>query len=120
MADQQRDVIEILTHDHREVEQMFSELESLAGGDDEGAGGSASSRCRLRFRARNADAGIHEHVAKEKGQVFPNMRTVFSADELVDLRPQQCTAGGLGLPSGGHQSGATSLGPQPAGPYPGR
>ena len=31
MADQQRDVIEILEHDHREVEQMFAELESLRG-----------------------------------------------------------------------------------------
>jgi hypothetical protein len=31
MADQQRDVIEVLEHDHREVEQMFAELESLRG-----------------------------------------------------------------------------------------
>ena len=31
MADQQRDVIEILEHDHREVEQMFTELETLRG-----------------------------------------------------------------------------------------
>src|SRR3954449_7597788 len=31
MASEQRDVIEILEHDHREVEEMFSELESLRG-----------------------------------------------------------------------------------------
>jgi hypothetical protein len=31
MDDQQRDVIEILEQDHREVEQMFAELESLRG-----------------------------------------------------------------------------------------
>ena len=31
MADEQRDVIEVLEHDHREVEEMFSELESLRG-----------------------------------------------------------------------------------------
>ena len=31
MAEQQRDVIEILERDHREVEQMFSELETLRG-----------------------------------------------------------------------------------------
>ena len=33
MAEQQRDVIEILEHDHREVEEMFAELESLRGDD---------------------------------------------------------------------------------------
>ena len=31
MAEDQRDVIEILEQDHREVEQMFDELESLRG-----------------------------------------------------------------------------------------
>jgi hypothetical protein len=31
MADEERDVIEVLEHDHREVEQMFVELESLRG-----------------------------------------------------------------------------------------
>ena len=29
MAETQRDVIEILMHDHREVEEMFAELETL-------------------------------------------------------------------------------------------
>src|SRR5215207_11144804 len=37
MADDQRDVIEVLEHDHREVEQMFSELESLRGASTEEA-----------------------------------------------------------------------------------
>lgn len=34
-----RDVIEILEHDHREVEEMFAQLESLRGaaGDETGA-----------------------------------------------------------------------------------
>jgi hypothetical protein len=31
MAEQQLDVIEILERDHREVEEMFSELETLRG-----------------------------------------------------------------------------------------
>jgi hypothetical protein len=36
MADEQRDVIEILERGHREVERMFGELESLRGaGTDE-------------------------------------------------------------------------------------
>lgn len=35
MADQ-RDVIEVLTHDHGEVEQMFTELQTLPGMTGEG------------------------------------------------------------------------------------
>jgi hypothetical protein len=31
VAEEQRDVIEVLEHDHREVEEMFAELESLRG-----------------------------------------------------------------------------------------
>ena len=31
MAQRQRDVIELLEHDQREVEEMFAELESLRG-----------------------------------------------------------------------------------------
>jgi hypothetical protein len=34
MGDDQRDVIEVLEHDHREVEQMFAELESLRGAEE--------------------------------------------------------------------------------------
>lgn len=37
MAGQQRDVIEVLEHDHRAVEQMFAELESLRGASTEEA-----------------------------------------------------------------------------------
>jgi hypothetical protein len=37
MGEQQRDVIEILAQDHREVEQMFAELESLRGASAEDA-----------------------------------------------------------------------------------
>ena len=35
MDDQQRDVIDVLEHDHREVEQMFAELEELRGASTE-------------------------------------------------------------------------------------
>lgn len=34
---EQRDVIEVLEHDHREVEEMFKELETLKGDTSEGA-----------------------------------------------------------------------------------
>ena len=34
MADDQRDVVEVLTHDHREVEEMFGELTGTADPDE--------------------------------------------------------------------------------------
>ena len=37
MVDERRDVIEVLEHDHREVEEMFGELESLRNASDEDA-----------------------------------------------------------------------------------
>ena len=37
MVEQQRDVIEILEQDHREVEEMFAELERLRGASTEEA-----------------------------------------------------------------------------------
>ena len=46
MAEQQRDVIEVLEHDHREVEEMFSELESLRGASTDEARRAARSGSR--------------------------------------------------------------------------
>ncbi len=141
MAEQQRDVIEILTHDHREVEQMFDELESLRGatGDAErkrrkdlvdqatielvrhSVAEEAEVYPAVKEKVSDAEAErakhehaeaektmkrleklqpddasfdaelatlmreIREHVAEEEGEMFPQMRTVFSQEELVKL-----------------------------------
>lgn len=57
MADDQRDVIEVLEHDHREVEQMFAKLESLRGASTE----EAKSR-----RKKVATTRPHPHVPNER------------------------------------------------------
>lgn len=141
MSEEQRDVIEILTADHREVEAMFTELETLMrtrSGTDEGlrkdlvdqvtielvrhavaeevavypaVKDKVSAEEAERARREHAEAEatmkrlesldpddaafgdelgtlmteIRAHVAEEEGEMFPRMREVMSADELVEL-----------------------------------
>jgi hypothetical protein len=71
MAEQQRDVIEVLEHDHREVEQMFSELETLRGASTdgkvaaEGPGGPSHDRARTALGRRG---GTRLSAGGEQGQ----------------------------------------------------
>jgi hemerythrin-like domain-containing protein len=137
----ERDVIDILTHDHREVEQMFAELEMLRENHPEAAmqrrkdlaeqvtielvrhsvaeeadvypavkrkvskteaehakeehAEAEETMTRLEalspedpsFDAELATLmhEIREHVAEEEQEMFPHMRSVFSAGELVEL-----------------------------------
>ncbi|MFF0818606.1 hemerythrin domain-containing protein [Rhodococcus sp. NPDC003318] len=141
MATEQRDVIEVLTHDHREVERMFAELESLHGQTSEEARArrkdltdqvtielvrhsvaeeadvypavkkkvseteaehakeehAEAERTMKRLERLDPDdpkfeveletlmQEVRDHVAEEEGEMFPDMRRIFSAEELVDL-----------------------------------
>jgi hemerythrin superfamily protein len=141
MSDDQRDVIEILTHDHDEVEQMFTELEGLRGATDASSlerrkdlvdqatielvrhsvAEEAEVYPRVKDRVSAAEAErakrehaeaeetmkrmesldaddpafdqqlaslmreVREHVREEEGEMFPQMRSIFSADELLEM-----------------------------------
>jgi hemerythrin superfamily protein len=141
MADQHRDVIEVLMHDHREVEHMFAQLEALRGasGDAERArrkqlvdqvtlelvrhsvaeeaevypavknrlGETEAERAKHEHAeaeetmkrletlqpddpAFDSEVGtlmleVRAHVAEEEGEMFPQMRQVFSPEELAEL-----------------------------------
>ena len=141
MSEQPHNVIDILTKDHREVEEMFQELESLRGATGEAERGrrkdlveqvtielirhSVAEEAEVypvvakkvseseaeRSKHEHAEAEetmnrleglqpddaafdselatlmreVREHVKKEEGEVFPQMRKVFSDDELVEL-----------------------------------
>ena len=41
---------------------------------------------RFEAETRTLMAEIREHVAEEEGQMFPHMRSVFTDDELVDMK----------------------------------
>ena len=72
MADQQRDVIEILTQDHREVERMFAELEGLTDSD---------SSVRRQDLVDQVTIELVKHSVAEEAEVYPAVRRKVSDAE---------------------------------------
>src|SRR3954447_18045862 len=86
MPEQERDVIEVLEHDHREVEQMFSELESLRGASTDDA--------RLRRKALTEKVTIElvRHSVAEEVLVYPKVEDEVSAEEAEHARKEHAEA----------------------------
>jgi len=74
---QQRDVIEILITDHREVEQLFGELEGLRGAPDEQSG---SKRKNL---AERVTIELVRHPVAEEVALYPKVKEKVSAPEAA-------------------------------------
>ncbi len=75
MAEAQRDVIEVLEHDHREVEEMFGELESLRGASTEEA------RARRKDLTDKVTIELVRHSVAEEVLVYPQVEDKVSAEE---------------------------------------
>src|SRR5829696_3503303 len=86
MADQQRDVIEVLEHDHREVEQMFSELESLRGASTEEA------KSRREDLADQVTIELVRHSVAEEVLVYPKVENRVSAEQAEHAREEHAEA----------------------------
>jgi hypothetical protein len=86
MADQQRDVIEILEHDHREVEQMFTELESLRGASTEDA------KSRRKDLTDQVTIELVRHSVAEEVLVYPKVEKDVSAEEAEHAREEHAEA----------------------------
>jgi hemerythrin superfamily protein len=86
MAEQQRDVIEVLEHDHREVEQMFSELESLRGASTE------EDRSRRKELAEQVTIELVRHSVAEEVLVYPKVENKVSAEEVEHAREEHAEA----------------------------
>jgi hemerythrin-like domain-containing protein len=86
MADDQRDVIEILEHDHREVEQMFAELESLRGASTEEA------QSRRKDLADQVTIELVRHSVAEEVLVYPEVERKVSAEEAEHAREEHAEA----------------------------
>jgi hemerythrin superfamily protein len=86
MADEQRDVIEILIQDHREVEKMFSELESLmqapGGGDDQ----------RRKDLADQVTIELVRHAVAEEVAVYPEVKRKVSEEEAERAKQEHAEA----------------------------
>jgi hypothetical protein len=86
MADQQRDVIEVLEHDHREVEQMFAELESLRGAATEEA------KARRKEVTEQVTIELVRHSVAEEVLVYPEVDKKVSAEEVEHAREEHAEA----------------------------
>jgi hemerythrin-like domain-containing protein len=86
MAEQQRDVIEVLEHDHREVEQMFAELESLRGASSDDA------KSRRRDLTEQVTIELVRHSVAEEVLVYPRAESKVSAEEVEHAREEHAEA----------------------------
>jgi hypothetical protein len=86
MSDQQRDVIEILEHDHREVEEMFGELESLRGASTEEA------KERRKAVTEQVTIELVRHSVAEEVLVYPKVEDKVSAEEVEHAREEHAQA----------------------------
>src|SRR3954467_4571544 len=86
MSEQQRDVIEVLEHDHREVEQMFSELESLRGASTEEA------QSRRKAVTEQVTIELVRHSVAEEVLVYPQVEKQVSEEEAEHARKEHAEA----------------------------
>ena len=86
MADEQRDVIEVLEHDHREVEEMFVELESLRGASTDDA------RERRKTLTEQVTIELVRHSVAEEVLVYPKVEDKVSAEEAEHARKEHAEA----------------------------
>src|SRR5918911_960072 len=86
MAEQQRDVIEVLEHDHREVEQMFTELESLRGASTD------EDKERRKTLTEQVTIELVRHSVAEEVLVYPKVERQVSAEEVEHAREEHAEA----------------------------
>jgi len=83
---EQRDVIEILEHDHREVEEMFSELESLRGATSE------EDKERRKAVTEQVTIELVRHSVAEEVLVYPMVESKVSSEEVEHAREEHAEA----------------------------
>lgn len=86
MTEEQRDVIAILEHDHREVEAMFAELESLRGAS------SQPQRARRKDLADQVVIELVRHSVAEEAEVYPVVKERISDTEAEHAKHEHAEA----------------------------
>lgn len=86
MTETRRDVIDVLTHDHREVEQMFAELERLRGTTDD------VERQRRRALVDTVIIELVRHSVAEEAEVYPRVKDKVSAEEAEHAKHEHAEA----------------------------
>ncbi len=86
MTDTQRDVVDLLSADHREFEGLFQQLEALRGATDE-----ASVR-RKRELVDEVTIGLVKHSVAEETQVYPEVEKKIDKDEAKRAKKEHAEA----------------------------
>jgi hemerythrin superfamily protein len=79
-------VIEVLEHDHREVEQMFDELESLRSADTDEA------KARRKELVDHVTIELVRHSVAEEVLVYPQVEKKVSEEEVEHARKEHAEA----------------------------
>jgi hemerythrin-like domain-containing protein len=86
MTQPQRDVIAILMEDHREVERMFAELESLRGASSD------ADRNRRKDLADQVTIELVRHSVAEEAEVYPAVKEKISDTEAERAKHEHAEA----------------------------
>jgi hemerythrin-like domain-containing protein len=86
VAEEQRDVIEVLEQDHREVEEMFGELERLSGAETD------EDKARRKDLADRVTIELVRHSVAEEVLVYPQVEKKVSAEEAEHARKEHSEA----------------------------
>ena len=86
MSDDQRDVIEVLEHDHREVEEMFAELETLRGASTD------EQRQRRKDLTEQVTIELVRHSVAEEVIVYPRVTGKVGEEEVEHARKEHAQA----------------------------
>ena len=86
MTDTQRDVVDLLSADHREFDRMFTELEQLRGRTD------PESLTRKRDLVDEVTIGLVKHSVAEETQVYPRVEKQVDKDEVEHSKEEHAEA----------------------------
>jgi len=86
MTDTQRDVVDLLSADHREFERIFQQLEGLRGQAD------PASVQRKRELVDEVTIGLVKHSVAEETQVYPEVEKKIDKDEAEHSKHEHAEA----------------------------
>jgi hemerythrin superfamily protein len=86
MTETQRDVVDVLSADHREFDRIFTELEALHGRSD------ADSLRRKRELVDEVTIGLVKHSVAEETRVYPRVEKQVDKDEAEHAKEEHAEA----------------------------
>jgi hemerythrin-like domain-containing protein len=86
MTDTERDVVDVLTADHREFDRIFTELEGLRGRSE------PEALTRKRELVDEVTIGLVKHSVAEETQVYPRVEKQIDKDEAEHSKEEHAEA----------------------------